>query len=227
MSARLVALSGGSCSGKTTMLAALARSGFRTVPEAALAVIDELVAEQGGVNEQIAWRKSHWQEFQERVVLKQVELEQSAASEEGIVFLDRCQVDSIAYCRLRGLKMPSLLQSGMLAGRYSAVFVLDTLSRFDRRAESGRTSDRETSLRVRDLLMSAYEELGYSPMLVPELPPNERLAFVLQKLILALQKPATNTLDDAMFQLQSLVHTDQQHRSIFELLASASRSSVI
>jgi predicted ATPase len=220
MSARLVAISGGSCSGKTTLLAALAGCGFRTIPEAALAVIDELIAELGGVQEQIAWRTSHAQDFQERVVARQIELEQSATLAEGLVFLDRCQVDSIAYCRLRGLKTPPLLQLRELAGRYGSVFVLDTLNGFDQRAATGRTSDRQASLRVRDLLLAAYEELGYRPILVPELPPQERLALVLQQVFEAHQPPS-NRFDRALLQLQDLVRVDQQHRSIFELLASA------
>lgn len=153
-----------------------------TVPEAALAVIEELNQEQGGIEQQIAWRKTHQKDFQERLLRKQVALERVAAARDGVVFLDRTRIDSVAYCRLRGLELPPMLQCENLAGRYASVFVLDTLSSFSTRAETGRTSDRDLSLRVRDLVIAAYREFGYKLILVPELPLEQRVALILNQL---------------------------------------------
>jgi predicted ATPase len=179
---RHVVLTGGACSGKTTLLEELRRRGFATVPETAIQVIEELNA-QLGVEGQKRWREGHWTEFQAAVAERQLENESSVEPAlGGVVFLDRGWLDGIAYCRERGAELPEALREAR-PGRYAGVFLLDTLSRFDARGDTGRLDDSESSTRIRDLLQDVYREHGYKPVRVPEMPVGRRADFVVDRVL--------------------------------------------
>lgn len=171
-----IVITGGPFSGKTTLVNALAERGFQTVPEAAIVVIEELKAEHG-LEGQAAWRAQHPEEFQERIVGKQLELEGAADQEGGSepVFLDRGRLDGVAYCRIYDSAVPAPLAAACADLPYSRVILLDTLSRFERRSQSGRTSNRERSLAIRDALRDVYTEHGLAPIEIPELPLEARV----------------------------------------------------
>ena len=63
--------------GKTTLLSALRDRGFHVLPEAALGVIESLVHEHGA-DDARRWRAEHAAEFQSRVTLRQIALEEEA-----------------------------------------------------------------------------------------------------------------------------------------------------
>jgi predicted ATPase len=177
---RKIVLTGGPCSGKTTVLEHLRASGCATAPEAAIQVIRDLTAELG-LDGQRAWRDTHWVAFQERVARLQIEHE-SAAERGGaeILVCDRGLLDGLAYCRHRGVEPPTLLLDLVRGARYDQVFVLDTLKDFDARLETGRVDDRDDSLRVGALIRAVYTEHGYRPVRVPELSVETRAARILK-----------------------------------------------
>ncbi|MEM7308479.1 MAG: ATP-binding protein [Planctomycetota bacterium] len=181
----LVVVSGGPGSGKTTLVAALGERGYATVPEAAIEVIAELNAEHG-TDGQKAWRSANRTEFQLAVLRRQVRLEDELlAREPRTAFLDRSRLDGVAYCRHFGEPVPDELQRLAPLGRYDRVLLLDTLANFERRAETGRTSDRAASLAIRDALEAVYREAGFEPIRIPELPLQDRVDFALRALELA------------------------------------------
>lgn len=175
-------ITGGPYSGKTTLVEALGRQGHGTVPEAAIDVIAEL-NEELGIEGQKKWRFEHRTEFQLRVLRLQVRREEEALrSGEGPVFLDRSRLDGIAYCRHYGTPPPPELLEAAERIRYDHVFVLDTLSHVHVRTASGRTSDRATSLALRERIVEVYAEYGYEPVPVPEMSVEERVRFVLERI---------------------------------------------
>ncbi len=176
-----VVITGGTFSGKTTLVRALSERGFRTVPEAAIQVIEELIPLMG-VEEQVRWRQANPIEFQMRVLQRQIELEAAVGPGEFPVFFDRGRPDGVAYMRLGGHALPAALQSALDDLPYGRVFLLETLAEFDQRSDSGRTSDRERSLRTRDHLRDVYNESGYEPVLLPEMALAKRVATVLSHL---------------------------------------------
>lgn len=175
-------ITGGPYSGKTSLLERLATRGYRTLPEAAIRVIEALNAEYG-VEGQRTWRLAHPVEFQDRVAREQEAQERAIALREGeVLFADRALPDSIGYCRYKGVEPPRWLLEATREKRYTEVLLLDTLASFDSRLSSGRSSTYADSLRIRDHLRRTYEELGYPVIAVPELPIGERDAFALRAL---------------------------------------------
>jgi predicted ATPase len=175
-----VVITGGPFSGKSTLVQALGARGYQTVPEAAILVIEELTASHG-LEGQAAWRASNPQEFQARIVAKQLALEAACEGSEPI-FHDRGRLDGVAYCRIYGSAVPADLEAACQELPYTSVILLDTLSRFERRSQSGRTSNRERSLAIRDALRDVYTERGLRPIELPEMPLEARIEATLASL---------------------------------------------
>lgn len=180
--ARWVVITGGPYSGKTSLLNRLAARGFRTLPEAAIRVIDALNSELG-LEGQRQWRFAHPVEFQDRVARAQDEQERAIQLATGEqLFADRGLPDSIAYCHYKGVVPPIWLTESVQSKRYTHVLLLDTLRNFDRRLGTGRTSTYEDSLKIRDQLQRTYSDLGYLVLPVPEMPIGERDEYALNAL---------------------------------------------
>ena len=178
----MIVVTGGPGSGKTTLVEEMAKLGYATAPEAAIQVIAEL-NERLGVDEQKVWRREHRTEFQLSILRRQVEIEERLLEEAPeVAFLDRGRLDGLAYCRFFGEPVPEELARLAPQGRYDRVLLLDTLSRFEDRAATGRTSDRAQSIALQGALAEVYREAGFEPLTVPELPVPERVRFVLDAL---------------------------------------------
>ncbi len=171
---RSIVLTGGDHAGKTTLVEAFRSEGCATVPEAALQVIGELNREHGFAGQR-AWRQRNWSEFQARVARIQHVLEaQARESGARAVVLDRGLPDGIAFCRLEGAALPGEL-SRDVRGRYDHVLLLETVTPFAPRSETGRLGGFERSLALQALLRQVYEELGYTPEPLPLLPVAARM----------------------------------------------------
>jgi predicted ATPase len=179
--ARLVVVTGGPYSGKTTLVRALAGRGFATVPEAAIDVIGTL-NDGMGLEEQRAWRRDHLLEFQQMVFELQVQREEALGPRPGTVFLDRGIADGIAYCENAGIEPPARFRDRAVASGYAHAFVLETLEGFETRSTTGRMSRREDSLRIGRLIAGAYRSIGVAVTLVGGLPVEQRLDLVLETL---------------------------------------------
>jgi len=179
----LVVVTGGPYSGKTTLVEALGRRGYATAPEAAIQVIAELVEELGQEGQR-RFRTEHRAAFQSRVLRRQVQQERQAlaAADGAPVFFDRCRLDGLAYCRHFGAAPPQELLRAATELRFDRILLLDTLRDAHVRQDTGRTSDRATSLALCRELAGVYSDYGYAPIIVPEFPIEERVAFVLQTL---------------------------------------------
>jgi predicted ATPase len=175
----VVVLTGGPGAGKTTLLRELARVGHAVVPEAAIDVIAELIAEQGAIEAVRSWRQSHPVDFQLRIANRQVALEALGRSlATPLLFCDRGLIDGVAYLERLGIEAPVVLQQQIELARYDTVFLLETLSTATARPETGRISSREESRILSERLAAAYQRYGHTVRWLPELPVAERLARV-------------------------------------------------
>lgn len=176
---RRVVVTGGPCSGKSTLIEALARSGFKTAREAAIEVISEGVRRHG-LDQFTQWRKSQPVEFQLDVDRQQIIIEREFCAGD-IVFCDRSRIDGVAYLRQAGCDVPdSLSQQALKNYAIEAVIVLDTLDSFEVRRETGRADCRDDAAQIRDELIRTYGEYGYRITAINELDFGLRLSKVLK-----------------------------------------------
>jgi predicted ATPase len=175
---RKIVITGGAYSGKSTLVERLSHEGFSVAPEAAMQVIEALNAELG-LEAATAWRRADPAAFQARIAELQLAAEAAAErSGSALVVCDRGLHDGLAYCRHWGIEAPAALLEALRGRRYDAVFVLETLTGFETRGETGRIDDHTESLQIRDLVDRVYREYDHAPLALPEMPLAERLAEV-------------------------------------------------
>jgi len=166
-------ITGAPSCGKTTLINLLADKGFQTVPESARQYMEREIARGRTIDE-----------IRENGAALQRGIEDMQLSIEGglraidVAFLDGAVPGSLAWYRVFGLN-PNEILLECFHHRYASVFILDRLPlqlnglRFVDDAYTGFLDEWHT----RD-----YSALGYSVVRVPVLAPEERLAFVLERL---------------------------------------------
>lgn len=166
-------ITGASSSGKTTLIDQLADKGFHTFSEAGRQyferelvkgrTIDEIREDRAAMTRQIydLWLKLN---------------EGLRAAE--ITFLDRGLPDALSFYRFAGMN-PNEILPDCFQHQYASVFILNRLPY----QQDGIRGGDDTTAEYFDLWMECdYGALGYEVVRVPVLPPEERLAFVLEKL---------------------------------------------
>jgi predicted ATPase len=166
-------ITGAPSCGKTTLIDQLADKGFQTVPESARLYMEGEMAKgrtpqeifEGNEDERAMtdwqWRVEH------------------GLRPTNVLFLDRGLPDYLAWWRVHGMD-PNELLPECFHYRYASVFILDPLpfqTDEQRVAAVAAISDFTAEWITRD-----YGALGYRVVRVPVLPPQERLAFVLERL---------------------------------------------
>ena len=168
-------ISGGTSSGKSTIIAELQKLGHKIFEETARVVIDAGVA-SGKTVEEV--RKDE-AAFQNLVLQKKVETEKNHDSK-TLTFFDRGMHDTVAYFEHYGWELPEDAQQIMKNTSYKKVFLLDQLPTFEK--DYARTEADGFSDKISNLLHKAYTEYGMEPVHVPVLPVAERVKFILDNL---------------------------------------------
>jgi predicted ATPase len=188
MTSAKVVITGGEYCGKTALVEALAEHENISVrPESAMIVIGRELANHASPTAFAKWRLSSMKEFQDLVAIEQLEQE-AVASTDRIVVYDRGLLDGFAYCQLADSPVPLRLWTGAQLSTYNAVFILDTITPFVTRHETGRSGTLQESERTRDLLEDIYKAfrvLVYRVKLFDGTVPEsirQRMDFVLTKL---------------------------------------------
>ena len=167
-------ITGAPCSGKSTLIGQLADRGFRTAPEAARQYFERELAATGRTIEEI---RGDVIPLVHGILSIMLEIERGLDANE-VVFLDRGYPDILAFLRQFGLD-PNRFLPGCFHHRYACVFMLD---RFPVRLDGVRTEDEAAAAYLDEWHYRDYTALGYRVVRVPVLPPQERLAFVLERL---------------------------------------------
>ena len=166
-------ITGAQSSGKTTLIEQLGGRGFQTAPETARLYFEREMG-KGRMTEEIC---SDLRGVERDIADMQLHLE-GALRVNDAVFLDRALPDSLTFYRVGRLD-PNEILTECFHRRYASVFVLDRLP-FD---QNGLRDKIDISSDLLDeWLPRDYCALGYSVVRVPVLPPQERLAFVLDML---------------------------------------------
>ena len=169
-------ITGASGAGKSTLLAALADLGYSTVPEAALAFLQEQQQCNGGI---LPWGDRA--AFLEEVLARNIRNHQAAQSLQAPVFFDRGIPECLAWLQLSGVE---LAPRHLAAVRYryaDTVFVAEPWPEvYVRNAE--RRASFERAARSYEPTVSAYIDAGYDICVIPKVSVQERVAFVLAKI---------------------------------------------
>ncbi len=157
--------------GKTTLINLLADLGFQILPEMSRGYIEGEVA-KGRMLDEIFSSQADEQAI--------TELQRRA--EHGLrpadqVFLDRALPDYLWFWRLLGMD-PNELLAECFHHHYASVFILDQLPL---ELDGARIDNDDYTVLLDKALVSDYSALGYEVVRVPVLSPEERLAFVLER----------------------------------------------
>lgn len=167
-----VIMGGPSC-GKTTLVNLLADRGFPTVAEGARLYMERQVA-NGRTIEDL---RANMVALQCGIKDMQLEIERGLHTDE-FAFLDRGLPDCLAWHRAFGLD-PNQFLKECFRHRYASVFMLDQLPL---QLDGFRFEENTLTSFLNEWHMRDYHALGYTVVKVPVQPPEERLAFVLEKL---------------------------------------------
>ena len=165
-------LTGAACSGKTTLIDLLAEKGYQTTPETARMFIDRELA-VGRPLEDIFKDPAS----EPCIIEMQSKIEHGLQAND-IVFLDRGLPDSLTFCRFVGLN-PNDILAECFHYQYASVFILDQLPF---QLNGARIKDDVFTDLQEEWLVRDYSALGYSVVRVPVLSPEERLAFILDRI---------------------------------------------
>ena len=167
-------ITGSSCSGKTTLVQALEKKGYKVVHETAREFLNQEFA-KGLTVEEIRRDENT---FQKNILDMKIEIEKSLNALD-LVFLDRAIPDTCAYDALYGVSSNTTLEAAIKKCDYRKVFLLDRLPYTQ---DYARTETKEQQDKLHELLEKAYRELNFEIVKVPLMPIENRVEFVLQNL---------------------------------------------
>ena len=167
-------ITGTASSGKSTLSGQLIDRGFHTIPEAARLYLEMEMAKGRTAHEV----HKNGVAVQRGILDMQLEFERQSKAGD-FLFLDRAVPDMLAWYRVRGLD-PNEFLADCFRHRYASVFFLEQLpfqTDEQRIEEVADIAGYLEEWHIRD-----YRALGYDIVRVPVMPPEERLAFVLETL---------------------------------------------
>jgi predicted ATPase len=175
--AQLFVLTGGPGAGKTTLIDALAGSGFATAPEAGRAIIRQQtpIAGRGRPSTDPGL-------FAELMLSWDLQSYHAHTRRPGPVFFDRGIVDVIGYLKLLGRPLPEHMSAAARLYRYNrCVFVCPPWPEIFTQ-DNERKQDLDEAERTYHALVETYAGCGYELVEVPRAPVDVRLRFITTKI---------------------------------------------
>jgi len=166
-----VVLTGGPCSGKSTIMRELSVRGFKTLPEIARIYFDRRKSE--GMTMDDIKQTEGWKS--DLLTLRQ---QYESNIENQVCILDRSLVDNVAYRRHYGDQVPDTL-TNELEQKYDMVFVLDML---DYQQDDVREESEKEAHEIHQRIIDTYEGFGYDLNHVPVMSINDRVSYITQRI---------------------------------------------
>lgn len=174
---RLVVITGGPGSGKTTLIEALASAGHAVMPEAGRQVIRAQLSAGG---QGLPWADRSL--FAELMLAQDLRSHAAGLARPGLVFFDRGIPDIAGYLALCGLPIPETVERAARTCRYHrTVFIAPPWPEiFTQDAE--RKQDPAEAQRTYEAMVATYPRYGYDLLELPQAEVAERVAFVTRHL---------------------------------------------
>lgn len=170
-------ITGASGAGKSTLLKALRDLGYSVVPEIALTLVQE--QEQCGGN-LFPW--TNLQPFMEEVLVRNIKAYDAAQALPSPVFFDRGIPECLGHMRLLGLEVTPDHAAEAAKRRYAdTAFVAEPWPEVYV-CDHWRRATFERAMRSFEPTVAAYVGDGYSTCIIPQVPVEERVAFILNQL---------------------------------------------
>lgn len=167
-------ITGAPSSGKTTVIKLLEEKGYDVVYELARLYIDEEMA-KGMTIEQI---RANELLFQEKILKFKIDYEKKLSGKKTI-FFDRGIPDSDAYYRVQGFGEDKFLKEALAASSYKKAFLFEMIG-YEK--DYARIETKEQQEQLQKLLKDSYEKINIPVVVVPKMPVQDRLNFVLDNL---------------------------------------------
>lgn len=170
-------ITGGPGSGKTTVLAELARRGHTCIPEDARAVIQEQVASSGNA---LPWADAP--RFADLLMERSIATwhQQAAKNPQDPIYFDRGVGDAYTCADLVGHTLSTHLREQAAACRYrNAVFLAPYWAAIYT-TDTERRQSIEEAERTEHAIVRTYTGLGYEIVRLPCISPAERADFILR-----------------------------------------------
>ncbi len=168
-----IVITGGACCGKTTLLENLSAQGLQIVSEAARDIIEE---QQKRDTDILPWKNNY--AFQIEVLKTQLEREHSYDSK--LIFCDRGNFDSIAYCNHARVQTPNLVDK-LNPNKYDLIIVPEILPVYVN--DSARKESEQDARAIHEKIVQAYNSKGYEVIRIPVLPKQERADYLIKTLL--------------------------------------------
>ena len=168
-------ITGAPCSGKTTLIDLLSDKGFQIFPEAAR----QFFARELGKGRTIDEIRADPAIFTRQIFDMWLELMRDLQASD-LIFHDRGFPDGFAFYRYAGID-PNEILPACFRYHYASVFLLN---RLPYQLDNVRAGDDETAAYYEAWTLRDFAALGYNVVRLPVLPPEERLAFILERLSL-------------------------------------------
>lgn len=166
-------ITGAPSSGKTTLINLIEERGYKIIPEPARLYIEMELAKGLTIKDV----QKDLVELNKAIANYHLGIERQLPANDTI-FLDRGLPDCLAYHRIHGMNPNELLQD-CFYHQYRSVFILE---RLPFQQDGIRYEDDQCAEFHQFWLLKDYRALGYNPIFVPILSPEERLNFILKKL---------------------------------------------
>lgn len=172
----LFIITGGPGVGKTSLINALNKRGFKTVPEEARIIIQKQILTNG---DGLPWKNKNV--YSELMLNASIETYLIISSKESsdIVFFDRGILDSICYMKMENISIPAEIESDLNKYRYhEKVFLLPPwLEIYE--TDNERKQTWEEAVYTYEEMKQTYLEYGYEIIEVPKGIIGERCDFVI------------------------------------------------
>ena len=169
-------IAGAPCSGKSTLVKALAGRGFNIIPETAEEVIRSAVESGVSVEEQ---RLMDPVGFQMDLLRKDFDLFDKILTTggDGIVIADTSFIETLVFSARAGIEMSPTVKDWLMKKRFNNVFFLASPANYQSTAV--RMESEQVALAISEEVEEAYKHFGYQLLLIPaEMSLSERCHFV-------------------------------------------------
>lgn len=168
-----VVLSGCSGGGKSTLLAELARRGFKTVAETGRQIVKDQLATGG---RGLPWVDLN--QFLELALSKNTFNYTSTASDQGYVFFDRSIIDTVQN---NGSQSTRFRETALKFRYHHTVFLVPPWQEIYQ-VDAERKHTFEDGVKEYEELLKKYDEFNYHIEIIPKLSISQRADWLLEKL---------------------------------------------